>query len=67
MKHENGDPNNPANEDMSLTRRVIDVMMMKKTNLESSVEHYKNEGIKLEGIHLQIFTVYLVATAQEKV
>lgn len=28
----------------------MDVMMMKKTNLEKNVEHYKAEGVKLTGI-----------------
>ncbi|KAJ7393440.1 hypothetical protein OS493_006414 [Desmophyllum pertusum] len=28
----------------------MDVMMMKKTNLEKSVEHYKNEGVKLTDV-----------------
>ena len=30
----------------------MDVMMMKKTNLEKSVEHYKAEGVKLTGIYM---------------
>ncbi|XP_068753485.1 uncharacterized protein [Montipora capricornis] len=34
----------------NLTKRVMDIMLMKKTNLERNVEHYKNEGVKLTDI-----------------
>ena len=33
----------------NLTKRVMDIMMMKKTNVERNIEHYKNEGVKLTG------------------
>lgn len=40
----------PAKEQVpNLTRRVMDVMLMKKTNLERNVEHYKKTGVKLTG------------------
>ena len=40
----------PTKEQMpSLTRRVMDIMLMKKTNMEKNVEHYKSNGIKLTG------------------
>ena len=28
----------------------MDIMMMKKTNLEKNVQHYKAEGVKLTGL-----------------
>jgi len=34
----------------NLTKRVMDIMMMKKTNVERNIEHYKNEGVKLTDI-----------------
>lgn len=34
----------------SLTRRVMDVMLMKKTNMEKNVQHYKTNGIKLTDV-----------------
>ena len=40
----------PTKEQMpSLTRRVMDIMLMKKTNMEKNIEHYKSNGIKLTG------------------
>ena len=40
----------PTKEQMpSLTRRVMDIMLMKKTNMEKNVEHFKSNGIKLTG------------------
>jgi len=29
----------------------MDVMMMKKTNVEKNVEYYKSNGVKLTGMH----------------
>ena len=40
----------------SLTRRVMDVMLMKKTNMEKNVQHYKTNGIKLTGGSLSVFS-----------
>ncbi|KAM7439577.1 hypothetical protein ABFA07_011033 [Porites harrisoni] len=41
----------PTKEQMpSLTRRVMDVMLMKKTNMEKNVEHFKSNGIKLTDV-----------------
>ena len=44
---------------INLTRRVMDVMLMKKTQMEKNVEHYKNNGVKLTGkwLDLHVFSV----------
>lgn len=49
QKNNEGDANSTEEEGPSLTRRVMDVMLMKKTNIEKNVEHYKVEGVKLTG------------------
>lgn len=49
QKNNEGDANSTEEEGPSLTRRVMDVMLMKKTNIEKNVEHYKAEGVKLTG------------------
>lgn len=47
----NDNDTEPAKEEEpSLTRRVMDVMMMKKTNMEKNVEYYKSNGVKLTDI-----------------
>ncbi|XP_020626416.1 uncharacterized protein LOC110063762 [Orbicella faveolata] len=50
QKNDEDSGNSAEEQEPSLTRRVMDVMMMKKTNLEKNVEHYKAEGVKLTGI-----------------
>ena len=52
QKNDEGNGNSAEEQEPSLTRRVMDVMMMKKTNLEKNVEHYKAEGVKLTGIYV---------------
>ena len=53
QKNDEGNVNPTDEQEPSLTRRVMDVMMMKKTNLEKNVEHYKAEGVKLTGMNQQ--------------
>lgn len=58
QKNDEGNGNPTDEQEPSLTRRVMDVMMMKKTNLQKNVEHYKAEGVKLTGKNQQ--TIYSV-------
>ena len=58
QKNDEGNGNPTDEQEPSLTRRVMDVMMMKKTNLEKNVEHYKAEGVKLTGKNRK--TIYSV-------
>ena len=54
QKNDEGNGNSTDEQEPSLTRRVMDVMMMKKTNPEKNVEHYKAEGVKLTGMNQEI-------------